>query len=65
MNSRKLQERCEWDGVKGEWEDSAITIRNLSDKDIATLVRETNRKNKAEGSVIRLRSIDDSTGTNW
>ena len=66
MNSRKLQERCVWDnGISGEWEESSINVRYMSDEDIKALVRETNKKNKQEGSVIRLRSIEDNSGANW
>lgn len=65
MNSRKLQERCDWGDIKGEWEDSAVSIRHMSDKEVTTLVRETNKLHKANGDVIRLRSIQDNSGTNW
>jgi hypothetical protein len=37
----------------------------MSDEDIKAVVRETNKKNKQEGSVIRLRSIEDNSGANW
>jgi len=65
MNSRKLQERCDWGDIKGEWEPSTISIRNMSDSDVRTLVRTTNNNNKNSGSCVRLRSIQDNTGTNW
>jgi|TARA_R110002096_G_scaffold55026_4_gene141597 hypothetical protein len=65
MNSRKLQERCEWPEVTGEWEASTVSIRNMSDKEITALVRSTNKANKASGSVVRLRSVQENSGLNW
>ena len=65
MNSRKLQERCEWPEVTGEWEDSTVSIRNMSDKEITALIRSTNKANKASGSVVRMRSVAEHTGLNW
>ena len=65
MNSRKLEERCEWDGILGEWEASSQKISHLSDKEVKELVRKLNKENKAVGSVVRFRSVEDSSGNNW
>ena len=65
MNSRELQTRCEWDGILGEWEASDIKVRHLSDKEVTELVRKLNKESKAVGSVIRYRSVEDSSGKNW
>lgn len=55
MTDRKIEERFEFDnGIKGEWEPTGKTV---AEREARRVVAEMNRKNKAEKSALRYRSV--------
>jgi len=66
MNARKVEERFEANGIKGEWETcSRAKFGLMEDKEITAWVRAANKAAKATTEYVRFQSTLKDDGSNW